>query len=534
METSRSHVNGNGALKSLSDVSRDLIGKKYYITTALSYTNGPPHIGHTYEIVTSDIISRFFKVFGMVPILLSGTDEHGLKVATTAESYGMFPIELADYYSAKFHDNNTDLLTATHIFVRTTEPRHYKSAQKIWRILRDRGDIYLGEYSGWYNVREETFLTEVEAAATDYKDPLSGKPYTLMKESSYFFRMSKYQDMLIEKLSSDPAYLQPDSARAEILSRLKKPLEDLSVSRCNFKWGIPVPDDPSHVMYVWSDALTGYLSGIGFGDFDDISQLKLWPPDLQVIGKDIIWFFAVIWTSILMSLEVPLPKTIFAHGFITAADGRKMSKSLGNVVNTKELLDKYGVDTLRYYMIRDSVFGSDVKFDLSSLADLHNSDLTDTIGNLLHRITTLCVKFSNGCIPPLASKSAPRPFCMVDVARRTLSHLQRFALQDALVTVIEAYRDTNKYLTDREPWAKGSVDTRLDTIRNVLEAIYFLNHLMEPVIPLASSVVFKKLGTEKRDHIGFLSSDYDNLTEGTKVVVGDILFQKVETSAKIT
>ncbi|GFE55806.1 methionyl-tRNA synthetase [Babesia ovis] len=519
VESSRIPDKAEYSSDSLSSVCKDLIGRKYYITTALAYTNGAPHIGHTYEIVTSDIISRYFKVFGMNTTLLAGTDEHGLKVATTAESCGMYPIELADYYSAKFRDNNADLLTAPEIFVRTTEARHYKSAQKIWRILREKGDIYLGEYSGWYNVREETFLTEIEAAATDYKDPLSGKPYTLMKESSYFFRMSKYQQRLIDKISSDPLYLQPDAARSEILSRLKKPLEDLSVSRCNFKWGIPVPDDPTHVMYVWSDALTGYLSGIGFGDFDDISQLKLWPPDLQVIGKDIIWFFAVIWTSILMSLDVTLPKTIFAHGFITAADGRKMSKSLGNVVHTKDLLLKYGVDTLRYYMIRDSVFGSDVKFDLSSLADLHNSDLTDTIGNLVHRITTLCVKFCDGCIPCVANKSAPRPFNMVDVTSKTLNHLQRFALQDALETVLEAFRDTNKYLTDREPWAKSSADTRLDTIRNVLEAIYFLNHLMQPVIPKASSVVFKKLGTEPRKHIGFLSAEYDNLKEGTKIEV---------------
>ncbi|ORM41191.1 Methionine--tRNA ligase [Babesia sp. Xinjiang] len=502
---------------SLMTVCRDLVDQKLYITTALAYTNGPPHIGHTYEIVTSDVLSRYFKAFGMNTTLLAGTDEHGLKVATTAENSGMYPIELADYYSAKFRENNDELLTAPEIFVRTTEPRHHKSAQKIWRILRDKGDIYLGEYSGWYNVREETFLTEVEAAATDYKDPLSGKPYKLMKELSYFFRMSKYQQRLIDKLTSDTKYLQPDAARSEILSRLKKPLEDLSVSRCTFNWGIPVPDDPGHVMYVWSDALTGYLSAIGFGDFDDISHLKLWPPDVQVIGKDIIWFFAVIWTSILMSLDIALPKTIFAHGFITAADGRKMSKSLGNVVHTKDLLVNYGVDTVRYYMIRDSVFGSDVKFDLSSLADLHNSDLTDTIGNLVHRITTLCVKFCGGCVPKVAERSAPRPFNMIDVASKTLNYLQHFALQDALVSVIEAFRDTNKYLTDREPWAKGSVDTRLDTIRNVLEAVYFLNHLMQPVVPLAASVVFKKLGTEPRKHIGLLSADYNNLNEGTKV-----------------
>ncbi|GBE61280.1 methionyl-tRNA synthetase [Babesia ovata] len=516
----------------LESLCRDFVGRKFYVTTALAYTNGPPHIGHTYEIVTSDVLVRYFKAFGMKPTLLAGTDEHGLKVATTAESSGMYPIELADYYSAKFRENNAALLTDASLFVRTTERRHHHSAQKIWRILRDRGDIYLGEYSGWYNVREETFLTEVEAAATDYKDPLSGKPYTLMKESSYFFRMSKYQQQLIDKISSDPMYLQPESARNEILSRLKKPLEDLSVSRCNFSWGIPVPDDPSHVMYVWSDALTSYLSGIGFGDFDDISELKLWPPDVQVIGKDIIWFFAVIWTSILMSLDVSLPKTIFAHGFITAADGRKMSKSLGNVVHTKDLLVKYGADSLRYYLVRDSVFGSDVKFDLSSMADLHNADLTDTIGNLVHRITTLCTKFCNGSIPPVADKSSPRPFNMVDVAAKTLKHLQDFALQDALLSVIEAFRDTNKYLTDREPWAKGSVSTRHDTIRNVLEAIYFLNHLMQPVIPQAASVVFKKLNTAPKTHIGLLSADYDNLTEGTNVVVGDILFQKVVAADK--
>ncbi|GIX64052.1 methionyl-tRNA synthetase [Babesia caballi] len=521
----------NTASGELESVCGNLIGQKFYVTTALSYTNGPPHIGHTYEIVTSDILVRYFRVFGMNTTLLTGTDEHGLKVATTAQNCNMYPLELADLYSAKFRENNEALLTRPDIFVRTTEPRHYKSAQKLWRILRDKGDIYLGEYCGWYNVREETFMTEVEAASTEYKDPLSGKPYTLMKEASYFFRMSNYQQRLIDKISSDPEYLKPDAARSEILSRLKKPLDDLSISRFNFTWGIPVPDDPEHVMYVWCDALSGYLSGIGFGDFDDHSQLKLWPPDVQVIGKDIIWFFAVIWTSILMSLDVPLPKTIFAHGFITAADGRKMSKSLGNTIDTKDLLVTFGADSLRYYMIRDSVFGSDVKFDLSAMADLHNADLTDTIGNLVHRITTLCVKFCNGCVPDVSDKESPRPFDMVHVASKTLGYLRDFALQDALVSAIDAFRDTNKYLTDREPWAKGSETTRHDTIRNVLEAVYFLNHLMQPVIPTAAAVVFKKLNTEPKRHIGLLSANYDNLKVGTKVVVGEILFQKVgETS----
>lgn len=522
-------TNQTGALY---NVCKDLIGKKFYATAALAYTNGPPHIGHTYEIAASDILVRYFNVFGMDTTFMTGTDEHGLKVATTAENSGMFPIELADFYSSKFRENNARLQATVDLFLRTTEPRHYKCARKVWRQLRDRGDIYLGEYSGWYNVREETFVTEVEAASTDYKDPLSGKPYTLMKESSYFFRMSKYQQQLIDKISNDPSYVQPDSARSEILSRLKKPLEDLSVSRCNFKWGIPVPDDPGHVMYVWCDALIGYLSAIGFGDHDNIEQLKLWSPDIQVIGKDILWFHSVIWSSILMSLGIPLPKTIFAHGFITAGDGRKMSKSLGNVVDTKPLLATFGADSLRYYMIRDSVFGCDVKLDVSAMTDLHNADLTDNIGNLVHRITTLCVKFCDGCIPRVADKSAVRPFDMVHVASRTLKHLQGFALQDALISVVEAFRDTNKYVTDREPWAKSAANTRDDTIRNVLEAVYFLTHLMQPVIPSAAAVIFKKLNTEPRRHIGLLSSEYDNLTEGRRVHVGDILFHKVGDASK--
>ncbi|KAK1443041.1 methionyl-tRNA synthetase [Babesia gibsoni] len=517
----------------LGQVLKELVGQKFYSTTALAYTNGNPHIGHTYEMVATDVTTRFFGVLGMKTTLMAGTDEHGLKVATTAEKSGMLPIELADYYSSKFRENNKSLQVYPDVFVRTTEEWHKKSLQKLWMKMYEHGDIYLGEYSGWYNVREEAFLTETEAAATDYKDPLSGKPYTLMKEPSYFFRMSRYHKAITDRIANDPDFVQPESARRELLSRLKQPLEDLSVSRCGFSWGIPVPHDPAHVMYVWCDAMTGYLTGAGFGYYEKQEDMKIWPPNMMVVGKDIAWFHAVVFATMLLSARVELPKVIYAHGFITASDGRKMSKSLGNVVHTKPLLDTFGADSLRYYMTRDSVFGADVRFDVEAMADMHNADLTDTIGNLVHRITTLCVKFCDGCIPAVADKAAPRPFDMVEVTTKTMNYLKKFALQDAIVTVMEAYRDTNKYLTDREPWAANAVETRKDTIRNVLEAVYFLTHLMQAVTPAATAMVFKKLGTPPRHHIGLLSEEYDNLTEGTAVSVGAVLFHKVGNPKKL-
>ncbi|KAK2197499.1 bifunctional Methioninyl-tRNA synthetase core domain/Methionyl-tRNA synthetase [Babesia duncani] len=507
-----------------NDIFKGEVAKPFYGTTAISYTNGLPHVGHTYEIILLDVICRYRRLFGNNVRLVTGTDEHGIKVANTAAKQNMAPRDLVDYYAGKFRENNNKLLTCVDDFVRTTEKRHILTAQQVWRKIDEKGDIYLGEYCGWYNEREETFVSETDAAATNYCDPLSGKPYLVMKEASYFFKMGKYQQRLIEYIKTNPGFIRPEARRNEILTRLQEPLEDLSISRTMFDWGIPVPNDPKHVMYVWFDALSNYLTAANF-----LNDISMWPPEIQVFGKDIAWFHTVIFPCMLMSLELEIPKVSFSHGFIVAADGRKMSKSLGNVLNIEDLMKTFGPESLRYYLMRDSIFGSDVKFDPLALRDLHNADLADTIGNLVHRITTLCQKFCNGLVPNVIIGDNQKPFDSQLVLETIKNAVDDYNLQLAVTTTIDAFRQVNRYLTDAAPWASDkTLEYKQVVIRIILESIYVLAHLMQPTIPNSSSIIFRKLNTRPKSHLGMLSLDFDNLEPGTKIDIGVILFTKVQ------
>jgi methionyl-tRNA synthetase len=334
-------------------------GSSFYITTAINYTNGPAHMGHAYEAATSDVIARHQRLTTDHPVyFVTGSDEHGQKIAGTAEKEGKTPMEICDKYVTGFQVLNQRIRISNDDYVRTTSARHKRTAQQLWKKCAAAGDIYLDTYVGWYNVREEAFVTETEAAANDYKDPDTGIPYKQVEEESYFFKMSKYNDRLIKYIEVDnPGFIQPEHHKSLILNRLKsEELRDLSISRTTFDWGIPVPEGfhDSHVMYVWMDALSNYLTGVNGLQVNDDGSIpgkeKFWPANVHIIGKDILWFHTVIWPCLLMSAEIPLPKVVFAHGFVNDKEGKKMSKSLGNVVDPHDMLDQFHVDTFRWYV----------------------------------------------------------------------------------------------------------------------------------------------------------------------------------------
>uniref|UniRef100_M4BW54 methionine--tRNA ligase n=1 Tax=Hyaloperonospora arabidopsidis (strain Emoy2) TaxID=559515 RepID=M4BW54_HYAAE len=495
----------------------------FYLTTAIHYTNGLPHMGHAYENVCSDVISRYHRVFGRDVYFLTGTDEHGQKIAQTADAAGVTPQELVDKYAAIFQQLTTDLDMSNNNFVRTTSGEHKKFAQWLFQRALERGDVYLGNYEGWYNVREETFVTETEAQLTDYKDPTTGMPFKKMQEQSYFFKMSKYQDRLVKHITENPDFLQPEVRRQELLRRLKEPLQDLSASRNTFTHGISLLNDPKHVLYVWFDALANYLSAIGYPDGPDA---RYWPANVHIIGKDITWFHCVIWPCILMSTDIPLPKRVFAHGFVNAKDGFKMSKSIGNVVDPYEMINKYGLDSFRYFIVRSAKFGQDMPFSEDDLINIHNSELADTLGNLVHRTVNICKKYSNGVVP---DAKADKLFNVYELLKYSEDSYKEFSLQNACIAIVNALKDTNKYLTEKEPWHMKENEPRLLVVRTCLEAIYVLAHYLSPIIPKTTETIFKKLNTVPTT-LTALSPNYDNLKPGTEVSIGDILFGKILTA----
>ncbi|RLN80270.1 hypothetical protein BBJ28_00022174, partial [Nothophytophthora sp. Chile5] len=376
-------------------------------------------------------------------------------------------------------------------------------------------------------VREETFVTETEAQLTEYKDPVTGTPFKKMQEQSYFFKMSKFQDRLVKHIRENPDFIQPEVRRQELLRRLDEPLQDLSASRNTFSHGIPLLNDPKHVLYVWFDALANYLSAIGYPDGPNA---KYWPASVHIIGKDITWFHCVIWPCILMSTGIPLPKRVFAHGFVNAKDGTKMSKSIGNVIDPYEMINKYGLDSFRYFIVRSAKFGQDMPFSEDDLINIHNSELADTLGNLVHRTVNICKKYANGVVP---EARADRPFDIYTLLQDSEAAYKDFALQSGCLAIVNALKETNKYLTEKEPWHMKENEPRLVVVRTCLEAIYVLTHYLSAIMPKVAETIFEKLGTAPM-LLTELSPDYDNLKPGTAVSIGGILFNKILTEEEKT
>jgi len=528
----------------------------FYLTTAINYSNGPAHMGHAYEATTSDVLARFSRLKGnQQTYFLTGADEHGQKIAATAEDMGQSCIEMCDKYVTGFKCLNQRLLISNDDYVRTTSARHKRTAKALWEKCYKNGDIYLDTYEGWYNVREETFVTENEAAQNNYLDLTSGKPLKQVQEASYFFRMSKYQEKLLDYIQNvNPSFIQPSHHKNQILHRLKSdPLRDLSISRTSFSWGISVPEefDSKHVMYVWIDALSNYLTGIdALGiekskEMDSSSLSGFWPANVHIIGKDILWFHTVIWPCLLMSTGLSLPHTVFAHGFVNDQKGEKMSKSLGNVIDPHDVLDRIPIDTFRWYLCKEAPYGGELAFSEASLHDMHNSDLCDTLGNLIHRATNLCSKYCGGKVPdvsPIPTLSSvlkqgggyPDAHSWEGFAKDYVEKMDRFQLQSGAHCAMQGFRDINGYLTQEAPWLLKGDD--IDTVKQrqkivvaTLEAIYVLSHLLLPFIPVGAKKIFSKLNTAPLPLAQLLSKSESTRTigVGTTIVVGDVLYTKI-------
>ena len=463
--------------------------QSYYITTAISYPNDAPHIGHAYEAVATDAFARFRRLQGKDVFFLTGTDEHGIKMLQTARKQGISAAELADRNTPKFREM-VEVLDCSHDdFITTREGRHERSARELWRRMQEAGDIYLGKYAGWYSVRDEAYYDESELTEGQDSTKLSpqGTPVEWVEEDSYFFRLSAFQDRLLAHYEANPDFIGPSTRANEVKSFVRGGLQDLSVSRTTFDWGVPVPGDPKHIMYVWVDALTNYITGVGFPDEASPSFQKFWPADVHIIGKDIIRFHAVYWPAFLMSAGIALPKQVFGHGFLYNR-GEKMSKSVGNVVDPFVLTRDYGVDQIRYFLLRDVPFGQDGNYSRDGIVKRINADLANDLGNLAQRSLSMIAKNCDGIIP------APGVLTEADEAilraadtllPRVEEAIDAFAIHRALEIVWRLIADANRYFAGEEPWAhKKTNPERMGTILYVTaEVVRQAAILVQAVMP---------------------------------------------------
>ncbi len=435
------------------------MNESFYVTTPIYYVNDKPHIGHAYTTVLADVLSGVHRLYGHPTFFLTGTDEHGQKVQEAAAKLGITPQQHADNTVVRFQDCWKRLGIRNDDFIRTTEPRHYKIVQEILQDLYDRGEIYRDEYDGWYCVPEERFFTEKDLV--DGKCPLCGRPVQRVREANYFFRMSKYQDWLVEYIQTHPEFIQPDFRRNETLGFLRKPLQDLCISRpaSRLSWGIPLPFDPDYVTYVWFDALVNYISAVGYRRDTERFE-KLWPA-VHLIGKDILTTHSVYWPCMLHAIGLPMPKTIFAHGWWLAGD-TKMSKSLGNVVNPMDMIDRYGVDAFRYFLMAEMTMGQDAAFTEDAFIRRYNADLANDLGNLLNRVLSMTRKYCDGKIPApeagafeAGGPAAELWGTALHAADAMISSAEGFALQDGIGAVMETVRATNRFLEARQPWTQA-------------------------------------------------------------------------------
>ncbi len=467
------------------------MSKRFYITTAISYPNGVPHIGHAYEAIATDAIARFERLDGRDVFFLTGTDEHGLKMKQTAAKEGITPRELADRNSARFREMAAILNLSNDDFIRTTEKRHYESCQELWRRMEAAGDIYLKKYGGWYSVRDETYYKESETEVRDdgqrYATP-TGTEVTWQEEETFFFRLSKYQEPLLAHIEANPDFILPAERRNEVVSFIRAGLEDLSVSRTTLDWGIPVPGHPGHVMYVWVDALNNYATATGiFGGGDQRQQF--WPCNVHVIGKDIVRFHAIYWPAFLMSAGVALPGRVFGHGFLFNK-GEKMSKSVGNVVDPFALAEHYGVDQVRYYFLREVVFGADGSYSPETIAARINADLANGLGNLTQRCLSMIWKGFGGVVPaPVDLTDADKALLakadgLYAIARAAMDNQ---AIKSWLDAVWEVVGEGDRYFASEKPFDKSLTPERKGTILYVTaEVVRQLAILVQPVMPASA------------------------------------------------
>lgn len=471
----------------------------FYITTAIAYPNGHPHIGHAYEAIATDTLARFARLDGKDVFFLTGTDEHGQKMVQTAQNEGLNPSALATRNAGRFKEMDERLNVSFDRFIRTTEEQHHRSSQEIWRRMEANGDIYADIYSGWYSVRDEAYYAEDETRLNDDGVRLGpqGTPVEWVEEKSYFFRLSAYQGKLLKLYEEHPDFIGPDSRRNEVVSFVKGGLRDLSISRTTFDWGVKVPSDEEHVMYVWVDALTNYITGVGFPNESD-RNWRYWPADVHIIGKDIIRFHAVYWPAFLLSAGIPLPKRVYAHGFLFNR-GEKMSKSVGNVVDPFNLADQYGVDQMRYFFLREVPFGQDGNYNHEAIVARINADLANDLGNLAQRSLSMIAKQLGGVLPE------PGEFSDNDKAILAMADGMVTASREAMATqqihqwlnaVWAVVAEANRYFAGEAPWALAKTDpARQKTVLYVTaEVVRQIAILAQPATPTASNLLLDSLG----------------------------------------
>ena len=464
---------------------------KFYITTAISYPNGAPHIGHAYEALATDAIARFMRLDGYDVYFLTGTDEHGIKMKQTAQREGLEPKALADRNSALFRQMVAALGCSNDDFIRTSEARHHRSSEEIWRRMEKNGDIYKGSYAGWYSVRDEAYYAESETEVRDgVRVGPQGTPVEWVEEESYFFRLSAYQDRLLAHYAAHPEFIGPDERRNEVASFVKGGLKDLSVSRTTFDWGIRVPTDEKHVMYVWVDALTNYITGVGFPD-ENALLWRYWPADLHVIGKDIVRFHAVYWPAFLWSAGIEAPKRVFAHGFLFNR-GEKMSKSVGNVVDPFALIAAYGRDQMRYFFLREVPFGQDGNYSHEAIVNRINADLANDLGNLAQRSLSMIAKNCAGVLPAAAAFTAEdeamlaQTDALLAACREAMKTQQIHQVLNAVWAVVA---EANRYFAAAAPWALRKTDfARMEAVLYVTaEVVRQVAILAQPAMPEATA-----------------------------------------------
>ena len=505
----------------------------YYITTPIYYPSGKPHMGHAYSSIIADVFARFKRIDGFSVHFLTGTDEHGLKIQRAAEKNSMEPLLFCDKISKTFKDLSKILNLSNTDFIRTTEPRHIKSVQHLWNILEKNGDIYLSKYSGWYSVSDEAFYTEDEIATKEnIKVAIaSGSQVEWVEEESYFFKLSKWQNKLLDYYKKNPDFILPQSRRNEVINFVKSGLKDLSISRKSFSWGIKVPNNPDHVIYVWLDALTNYLSALNYPDIKSDLYKKYWPATLHLIGKDILRFHAIYWPAFLLAANIPLPLRIYGHGWILSAE-EKMSKSKGNILDPLEIIDEYGIDPLRYYLVKEVSFGSDGNISKDKLEDTINSDLANNFGNLCQRVTSFNEK---NCLLKIPSFNEFNEDDLKILNKFTYNiknirnAIDEQNLNFYIKFIIERLFDANKYFNDQEPWKKKDDPQRLNAIvYTALEIIRKISILLYPITPASSLKALKIFNLNENDIIFSSIEKHDFLKKGSEIKKIDILFKKIE------
>ncbi|GAB11268.1 methionyl-tRNA synthetase [Gordonia araii NBRC 100433] len=510
--------------------------RPFYLTTAIAYPNGAPHIGHAYEYISSDALARFKRLDGFDVRFLTGTDVHGQKMQQTAQAQGVPTAELAQRNSDEFQAMQERLGSSFDRFIRTSDEDHKRASREIWNRMSANGDIYLDKYSGWYDVRDETFYAEGDTTVDEEGQRVAadtGHVLTWTEEQTYFFRLSAYTDKLLDLYERDPQFLGPDTRRNEIVSFLRGGLTDLSISRTTFDWGVSVPDNPDHVMYVWVDALTNYLTGAGFPDEPELFD-RYWPADLHVIGKDIIRFHCIYWPAFLMSAGIPLPKRVFAHGFLFN-NGEKMSKSVGNVVDPIELIEAFGLDPVRYFFLREVSYGQDGSYSADSMFARINADLANEFGNLAQRTSSMIAKYFDGAIPePDEFTEADRALLAqaAQLLPKVRDHFDVQAIHLGLEVLWQALAEANRYISAQEPWKLAKTDlARTGTVLYVCaEVVRIVALLTQPVMPTSCGRILDQLAVAADDR-DFSAVDKP-LSPGTALPKPTPVFPRLEAPAQ--